>query len=252
MNEKRFDGLADVYAKFRPTYSLQFLNFLQNTYEFSNNTAVADIGSGTGIFTKQLLDLDCNVQAVEPNTDMRLQAENLLKSYKNFTSINATAENTTIKNNSVDFVTVAQAFHWFDQIKFKAECNRILKPNGKVFLIWNDVGADRRNAFCDKMDKVRYKYCPNFKGTSGGFKKELDNLNLFFNSTIEIKIFSNDLKFDCDSFIGRMLSSSYSLKKEDKSYIAFVKELEKLFFQFENNGNVTLPNDTKVYIGRTN
>ncbi len=76
---------------------------------------MADIGSGTGIFSHQLLERDLTVFGVEPNDDMRMMAEQSLNLYSRFKSIKATAENTTLKENSVDLVTVAQAFHWFDK-----------------------------------------------------------------------------------------------------------------------------------------
>lgn len=83
---------------------------------------VADIGSGTGILSRQLLVRGLHVIGVEPNNDMRNVAEQSLNIHSRFISINATAENTTLKENSVDLVTVAQAFHWFDKKAFKIEC----------------------------------------------------------------------------------------------------------------------------------
>ena len=95
---------------------------------------MADIGSECGIFSHQLLESGLHVIGVEPNDDMRKMAEQSLKLYSRFQSIKATAENTTLKENSVDLVTVAQAFHWFDKEAFKIECQRILKQKQMLHL----------------------------------------------------------------------------------------------------------------------
>ena len=137
MNETKFDGMGKIYDKFRPTYPQTFIKYLRSDVGVCKKSTVADIGSGTGILTRQLLEICKNVIAVEPNSDMRVVAEKNLNNFVNFTSVNGTAENTTLGSKSVDFITVAQAFHWFDRMKFKAECNRILIPKGKVILVWN-------------------------------------------------------------------------------------------------------------------
>ncbi len=135
MNEKKFDAKGSVYAKGRPAYPEQIFEYLIKTKVIQDNTTVADIGSGTGIFTLQVSPLVGKIFAVEPNDDMRDKAELLYKDFSNIVSVNGTAEATTLENDCVDLVTVAQAFHWFDRKTFKLECQRILKKNGKVFLV---------------------------------------------------------------------------------------------------------------------
>ena len=115
----------------------EYIDYLLSANELNENQIVADIGSGTGIFSRQLLESGLHVIGVEPNDDMRKMAEQSLKRYPRFQSIKATAENTTLKKNSVDLVTVAQAFHWFDKEAFKIECQRILKQKANVALVWN-------------------------------------------------------------------------------------------------------------------
>lgn len=84
-----------------------------------------------------MLERGSTVYGVEPNTDMRRKAEKELCGFKKFFSIAASAENTGLKSDSVDIITSAQAFHWFDTLKFKQECRRILKSRGLVVLTWN-------------------------------------------------------------------------------------------------------------------
>ena len=131
---ENFTDKADIYAKYRPSYPNEYIDYLLSANELNENQIVADIGSGTGIFSHQLLESGLHVIGVEPNDDMRKMAEQSLNQYPRFQSIKATAENTTLKENSVDLVTVAQAFHWFDKEAFKIECQRILKQKHTLLL----------------------------------------------------------------------------------------------------------------------
>ena len=230
MNEAKFDGMGKIYAKYRPTYPQAFIDNLCSNAGIGKDSVIADIGSGTGILTKQLLELGGRVLAVEPNYDMRAVAETVLSDYENFYSINGTAESTTLESRSVDLITAAQAFHWFDRECFKTECKRILKPNGKVVLVWNSRAADSSiNKDCDAIHR---KYCPDFKGFSGGMRgteDESDHYNDFFDGDYEVMVFQNDIVFDLEGFIGRNLSASYALKEGDANYTAYVAELEECF-----------------------
>ena len=131
---ENFTDKADIYAKYRPSYPNEYIEYLLSANELNENQIAADIGSGTGIFSRQLLESGLHVIGVEPNDDMRNMAEQSLKRYPRFQSIKATAEHTTLKENSVDLVTVAQAFHWFDKEAFKIECQRILKQKQMLLL----------------------------------------------------------------------------------------------------------------------
>lgn len=102
------------------------------------NSIVGDVGSGTGILSSLLIDKVKRLYCVEPNDEMRNYANKSLSDFDNFISINAKSESTTLDDNSLDAITVAQAFHWFDIEKTKIEFNRVLKPNYNVFLLWNN------------------------------------------------------------------------------------------------------------------
>ena len=249
LNENKFDGMGNIYAKFRPNYPQVFIDYLFANFGITNDSIFADIGAGTGILTKQLLEKKVKVYAVEPNDDMRKVAEANLSSFSNFILVNGTAENTTLADNSIDIITVAQAFHWFDKQKFKAECQRILKPLGKVVLVWNS--RDSASDLVMQNDLINRKYCPDFKGFSGnrrGKSSEEDFSDFFSGKYIE-KIFDNPLKFTEQSFIGRNLSASYALKEFDTHYNSYVHELKKLFDKYSKNGTLIMPNLTRCYIG---
>ena len=250
MNEDKFNGMGKIYSKYRPSYPVNFIDYLFTDVGISQSSTIADIGSGTGILTKQLLEKGSKVYGIEPNVDMRAIAETNLKNFSKFTSINGNSENTTIADNSIDYITVAQAFHWFDREKFKKECQRILKHEGKVILVWNT--RDNESELVMENYEVNRKYCPNFKGFSDGMygKTNEDDFSNFFNGKYETKVFINNLIFDMDGFIGRNLSASYALKSNDAQYNNYVNELKKIYEKYSNNGQLIMPNLTRSYIGK--
>lgn len=250
MNEKRFDGMGSIYANFRPSYPKEFIGYLYNDVGLTDASVIADIGSGTGILTKQLLEEGNTVYAIEPNADMRKKAEQSLGLFDLVISVCGSAENTTLQNESVDFITVAQAFHWFDRQQFKTECRRILVPNGKVILVWNS--RDNKSGLVIENDMINKRYCPEFKGFSGGMRgaADEDDLGDFFEGSYEYKVFKNDLTFDENGFIGRNLSSSYAPKEADANYQHYLKALQSLFGKYSTNGFLVMPNLTRSYIGR--
>ncbi len=243
-----FTDKADIYAKYRPSYPNEYIDYLLSANELNGDGIVADIGSGTGIFSRQLLERGLHVIGVEPNDDMRQKAEQSLKIHLRFKSIKATAENTTLTGNSVDLVTVAQAFHWFDKNAFKIECQRILKQKGKVALVWNS--RDLTNPMIKENAEICQKTCSNFKGFSGGIEETPAVLNSFFkDGKYEFKKYQTDLFFDYEGFLGRNLSASYAPKKDDEEYKNFVFLLSELFEKYSKNGKVVLQNITRSYLG---
>ncbi|MDR1026396.1 MAG: class I SAM-dependent methyltransferase, partial [Lactobacillus sp.] len=210
-----------------------------------------DIGSGTGIFSKQLLDLGAKVYGIEPNDDMRNMAEHLLKDQPNFHSINANAEQTSLPDQSVDFVSAAQAFHWFDKDKFKRECHRILKPEGKIILIWNAevFGSDLFKDF----GAIQAVYSPNQNPNTENNKYDPEEAffreaDAFFKK-FENKTFPNDALLDKETMTLRALSSSASPRPDNPKYEEYLNELEKLFNKHQKDGKVVYPSQTKLYIG---
>jgi ubiquinone/menaquinone biosynthesis C-methylase UbiE len=139
---QRFSSRVDTYVRFRPSYPKQIVETLEKHCGFTDHSVVADIASGTGIFTKLLLEHGNRVYGVEPNAEMRRAGEEFLAAYPNFTSVTGTAEATTLSSYSVDFVTAAQSGHWFDRQKSRQEFARILKPEGWAVLVWNERKTD--------------------------------------------------------------------------------------------------------------
>ena len=147
-SQERFSDRVENY-KYRPGYPDQIIISLTQDFGLNQSSAVADIGSGTGILSELFLRNNNKVFAVEPNDAMRQAGERLLSGYTNFTTVSGTAEETTLASSSVDFVTAGQAFHWFDPQNSRREFRRILKPHGRVVLIWNDRRVDSNSFLQD-------------------------------------------------------------------------------------------------------
>ena len=244
---KKFDGRATDYTVGRPSYATELIDYLYNHYDLSPSSVIADIGSGTGKFAKHLLERGSEIYCVEPNADMRRIAEAELREYSNFHSVQGTAENTTLEDGFVDYITAAQAFHWFSVDKFRQECSRIISNNGKVFLIWNV--RDPSDPVNQELYKIYAQYCPNFKGFSGGITQDDPRIKEFFEDNYDYAAFNNPLYFDQEKFISRSLSGSYSLKEGDKDYAAYMAALTAAFHKYSQNGIVSIGNLSVVYVG---
>src|SRR5581483_9144642 len=139
---QRFSSRVDNYIRYRPGYPAEILALLKRECALKKESVIADIGSGTGLLSRMFLENGNVVYGVEPNSEMRKAGERLLASYSQFHSIAGTAESTTLPVRRVDFVTAAQAAHWFDRKKARAEFIRILKPGGWLVLVWNERCID--------------------------------------------------------------------------------------------------------------
>src|SRR6266403_4234785 len=134
----RFSDRVENYVRYRPGYPPEVLDLLRAECGLRPSHSVADVASGTGAFTRLLLENGNQVFAVEPNAGMREAGSRLLQSFAQLTSVAGAAEDTTLPSASVDFVTAAQAAHWFDRSRSRAEFVRILKPGGWCVLVWNE------------------------------------------------------------------------------------------------------------------
>lgn len=142
-------------------------------------------------------------------------------------------------------IFTAQAFHWFDPVAFKKECQRILKPQGYVVIVYNSRFKDANTV---QLIKILRKYCPRFHGFSNHYKEK--DFMAFFNNQCQIKKFANPQYCDRDKYVARVLSSSYSLSKNDVHYLDYVRELNILGERVCKNGAIKTPIITTAYIGR--
>lgn len=245
---KRFTERVDNYVKYRPGYPAGVLDLLQNEGGLIKDSVIADVGAGTGIFTKLLLQRGYKVYAVEPNQAMQQAACMWLGSNENFIPVDAAAEATTLATHSIDMVVCAQAFHWFNDARTRWEFNRILKENRLAALIWNNRLAD--------TDDFSVAYEQLLKTRSVDYNKvnhrnigDIDFKAFFKNGGYKQVNFPNAQEFDLNGLMGRAFSSSYVPPESSSEGAKFKALLQDIFTKHNTNGKVTFSYQTEVYIG---
>ena len=200
------------------------------------------------MFTRLLLDHGNSVYAVEPNAEMREMGAQLLAGYSKLISVAGTAEKTTLDSASVDLVTAAQAAHWFDLRRTRAEFTRILKPGGWRVLIWNERLIDT-TPFLRDYEQVLLTYGTDYKEVR--HERTTAIIHEFFEpAPCQERVFSVRQQFDYEGTAGRLLSSSYAPLAGHPSYEPMMRELERIFGAHAEDGMVEFEYRTRVYYGR--
>jgi SAM-dependent methyltransferase len=244
---QRFSARVEAYVKYRPGYPAAMLDFLIQELGMGPDAVVADIGAGTGILTAQLASRVSRVWALEPNADMRGAAEALLAGASNIRWQAGSAEATGLADASLDLVTVAQAFHWFDRAAFKAECRRVLKPGGRVVLIWNDRLTD--TAFLKAYEAGLRAYSGDYEEVNHRNLGEAD-FDAFFEGEYRLECFDNCQMFDLEGVLGRLNSSSYAPAIGTPAYEALTTLIRHEFARQAIDGQIAFNYRTLVYSGR--
>jgi SAM-dependent methyltransferase len=245
---ERFSNRVANYVKYRPGYPKEILEVFRDEMDLTENSAVADIGSGTGISAKVFLENGNAVFGVEPNAAMRRAAEDFLQEFPKFKSVDGTAEQTNLPDDSVDFVIAAQAFHWFDREKTPAEFRRIARAGGFVALIWNERQLET-NDFLREYEALLKKY-----GTDYAQVRH-DNLDkaIFeksFQSGFASKTFLNAQTLDFEGLKGRILSSSYMPSETDERFAPLAANLQRLFEKYAESGKIQILYSTNIFYTR--
>jgi SAM-dependent methyltransferase len=209
---------------------------------------VADIGSGTGIFTRLLLDGGATVFAVEPNDEMRGRAEQEFGSQTGFRSIAGAAERTTLANAAVDMVVAAQAFHWFDAAAARTEFRRILRPTGKVVLVWNDRLIDA-TPFTRNYEALLKQHGTDYELVTHARLSNSDMDAFFGTGAWKLAELQNEQVLDREGLSGRLRSSSYVPAAGSSGHEPMMHDLDRLFDEHAEAGVVRFPYATRLYIG---
>jgi len=199
--------------------------------------------------TEILLPYCRTVYAVEPNTNMRIAAEQQFGGNPKFVSIHGSAEETTLPSNSIDLIISAQAFHWFDRPSSKREFQRILKLDGWVVLVWNTrvIGGD---AFHIELEEFLRRETPEY-GKIHHKNIDITTLAEFFSQkSIMFKELPNQQILDWDGMKGRFLSASYIPAPGQPDHEFIVDGLKKIFLKHQSSGTVTLKYVTEMYASR--
>jgi ubiquinone/menaquinone biosynthesis C-methylase UbiE len=243
----RFSDRVENYVKYRPGYPAEVLGLLRSDCGLRPDHVAADIASGTGIFTRLFLENGNPVFAVEPNLEMREMNRHQLDRYSQFVSVAGSAEETTLDDASVDFVTAAQAAHWFDLPLARAEFARILKPHGWCVLIWNErlmSGSD----FLRDYEQLLLTYSTDYKEVR--HERTTAVIDEFFRpAPHQERVFAMSQRFDYEGIAGRLLSSSYAPLDGQPGHDAMMLELQRIYRAHSQDGKVAIEYKTRVFYG---
>lgn len=240
---QRFTNRVSDYVKYRPSYPEDLIDCLRDTCKLSDSSVAADIGAGTGIFTRRLVPVVKQIYAVDPNQAMRRH----LDAGTDVIVIDGSAEKTTLPDHSVDLITCAQAFHWFDALASKAEFARILKPGGWVALIWNERRTDE-NEFSREYEALMHRFNPDYHKTQD---HGLAALQAFMDPHPVIqRTFDFRQELTREGLIGRSMSSSYAPARGTALETLFKGELSSLFERFADEGRVMMRYQTQLFLSQ--
>jgi SAM-dependent methyltransferase len=245
---ERFSGLASLYSQYRPAYPAAAIDFVISHCGLSDRSVLVDVGCGTGISTRLFAARGIQVIGIEPNADMRRQAETepVPAGAPHPTYQEGRAEATGLPDASADAVVAAQAFHWFDPEPALREFHRILKQHGCAVLLWNQR---------DESDPFTRAYGAGVRQLSNaetiepyhGIGDALLTSPLFQEG--ERTFFPNEQILDEASLLGRAFSASYAPRGATAAQ-RYAEELREIFGRFQKDGQVTLRYETSVFLAR--
>jgi SAM-dependent methyltransferase len=245
----RFTGLAEGYAKYRPGYPAAALDFIVERCRLDSRSLLVDVGCGTGISTRLFAERGIQVIGIEPNNEMRRQAETTSPPFGSPDPAyrKGRAEETGLPDASADAVLAAQAFHWFAPGPALNEFRRILRPGGWVVLIWNErdesdpCTADYGRVIRSAPDAAAVEVP---RGRAGDV---LLTSPLFVDATRYA--FANEQALDEESWLGRAFSASYAPRELEPAR-DFASALHGVFARWQSSGVATLRYETSVYLAR--
>lgn len=244
----RFSDRVENYVRYRPGYPSDVLRILESDCGLAPGHVIADIASGTGIWTRMLLENGNKVFGIEPNAEMRQAGERLLAEFPRFTSVAGTAEASTLPDSSVDFVTAAQAAHWFDRERARREFLRILKPGAWLVLLWNERLTDS-TAFLRDYEQLLLTFGTDYENVR--HEHTTDAVNEFFDpAQFQERVFAMRQEFDYVGLEGRLLSSSYAPGPEHPNHQPMLRGLRGIFEAHADAGRVAFDYKTRVYFGQ--
>lgn len=192
-----FADVAGAYERGRPGYPEEAVRWLAG----DEPRDVVDLGAGTGKLTRTLVALGHRVTAVEPLDEMRTE---LVAAFPGVRALVGAAEAIPLPDASADVVTCAQAFHWFDHTSAMPEIARVLRPGGRLALVWNS--RDDRDPWMARLSAI----IGNETVGVDDVHPPIDESGLF--GPVETAEFSFEQRLDRDGLLDLVLSRSYCAK----------------------------------------
>jgi SAM-dependent methyltransferase len=243
----RFVGKSADYVAARPGYPAVLFEALAELRALAPASEVADLGAGTGLLTRALLERGHRVVAVEPNAEMRAACDAQLGAHPGYASRAGSAEATGLPDASVDLITAAQAFHWFDVEAARAEALRILRPHGRVALIWND--RDPADALQDELVALFDRFGDIARQV---MKAQDDRTKVprFFGGPFVQRHCPHAQRLDRAGFASLAFSRSYMPPRDSERGRDAQRALDELFERHAADGALLVRYQTVLMLGR--
>ncbi|HET8866674.1 MAG TPA: class I SAM-dependent methyltransferase [Gracilimonas sp.] len=253
INTELFTDKSKSYAKYRSGYPEELIIRVLEPFPNNELVTVADVGAGTGISSRLLADAGAEVIAVEPNKAMADAADK----HQKISFVIAPAEKTTLETGSVDIVSSFQAFHWFQFRESLKEFNRILKPKGRLALVWSywdetDPFTVKYLDIITKATNQNEKRVSPYDGFPSGFLKKWRIRFLWkfrtlpYFKKVERVRYSYEQQMNTESLIGCAHSQSY-LVHEGELWENLCKDIEELVND-QNGGPTNLMYKVNLFI----
>jgi len=227
-----FSDVAAAYERARPGYPQGAVQWMVG----DEPVDVVDLGAGTGKLTRALVALGHRVVAVEPLDEMRAQLEAAVPGVR---AIAGKAESMPLPDSSADVVTSAQAFHWFDHDDALPEIGRVLRPGGRLALVWNS--RDDRDPWMARLSAI----IGNETIQESDVIPILEESGLF--RWIESARFSFEQVLDRDGLLDLVLSRSYLAKLQPVDREPVLEAVGALFDETAVDGGVRLAYVTECF-----
>ncbi|HWX69810.1 MAG TPA: methyltransferase domain-containing protein [Steroidobacteraceae bacterium] len=245
---ERFSARVESYRRYRPGYPAGAIALLAAQCGLTAGAVVADVGSGTGILSGQLLERGALVLGIEPNDAMRAAAEERLGAHPRFRSVAAAAEATTLPDESVDLWVAAQAFHWFDAPRARLEALRVVRNGAFAALLWNERPGEP-GEFLTEYEALLRRHATEYTAIVARRVDE-PRMREFLGGAMRVERFPNEQTLDYAGLEGRLLSSSYTPEPGHPEYQPMLAALRALFERYQRNGAIVFPYETRVYFAQ--
>lgn len=243
-----FTSKVDDYVSARPSYPPQLFAFFSGTVGVKSGALVVDVGAGSGLFTAGLLEHGYRVLAVEPNEPMRLEADARFRDVPCYSSAAGSAEALPLADGSADFITAAQAFHWFDVERARAEFLRVLRPGAPVALVWNDrVLADPLH---QALDEVFAEFGGERRSALVAHETQRE-VPAFFGGNLPAELrWPHEQRLTEVGLLSLAFSRSYMPDRGSERASAVEKAVTGVFRRFAEGATVAVRYTTIAFVGR--
>ena len=248
-SKQRFSNRVADYIRYRPGYPSAVRDVLRSRCALKSGHVVADIGSGTGFFSKLFLKNGNRVFGVEPNEAMRQAGEEYLASYDGFASVEGSAKTTTLDDAEASF-----CHHWpsVPLVRPKRRPQRIYTHPQAEWLGRRDLerALDGHDGFPRDYEALLRKFGTDYATVKESYPSEQHMRDFFGAGHYNSRMVPNFQEFDFDGLAGRLRSSSFIPAADAPNYAPMMEELQRIFAEYNQSDRVRMEYSTHIYFGQ--